>query len=186
MRTGRSPDAVVVEEVLALVSAVGQARERLAHLRLGLVVQALESGARSSPRRAPRNSGSGGAGRHVVAAHWAKRSPSRSARPRRFASRKSRFSSSVPSAVKRRSGGMRRPSCQVSVAAARSCPAQAPPMSRPMGQVDGEGEQPLLEEDRPDGLDVGQMIAAHLGQVEEPDVAVRRRSAGCARGTPSP
>ena len=41
----------------------------------------------------------------------------------------------------------------------------------PMGQADGEGEEAALEEDRPDRLHVGQMVAADLGQVEEPDVA---------------
>ena len=36
---------VIVEEILALVDAVGQARDRLAHLRLGKIVQPVERGA---------------------------------------------------------------------------------------------------------------------------------------------
>ena len=52
----------------------------------------------------------------------------------------------------------------------------------PMGQADGEGEQSAFEEDRPDGLHVGQMVAADLGQVEEPDVA-RPQPLGRARAS---
>ena len=41
----------------------------------------------------------------------------------------------------------------------------------PVGEAHGKGEQPAFEEDRPDRLHVGQVIAADLGQVQEPDVA---------------
>jgi hypothetical protein len=40
----------------------------------------------------------------------------------------------------------------------------------PMGQAHGKGEQPAFEEDRPDRLHVGQVVAADLGQVEVPHV----------------
>ena len=40
-----------------------------------------------------------------------------------------------------------------------------------MGEADGKGEEASFEEDRADRLHVGQVIAAHLGQVEVPDVA---------------
>ena len=42
---GLSVRPVVVEEILALVDAVGQAGDRLAHLRLGKIVQPVERGA---------------------------------------------------------------------------------------------------------------------------------------------
>src|SRR5256885_4619420 len=43
----------------------------------------------------------------------------------------------------------------------------------PVGEVDGEGEEPAAREHGSDRLHVRQVVAADLGQVEEPDVALR-------------
>ena len=42
----------------------------------------------------------------------------------------------------------------------------------PVGEVDGEGEEPAAREHGSDRLHVRQVVAADLGQVEEPDVAL--------------
>ena len=47
-----------------------------------------------------------------------------------------------------------------------------------MGEVDGEGDQPAAGEHGPHRLDVGQVIAADLGKVEEPHVAVAQPRRG--------
>ena len=49
---------------------------------------------------------------------------------------------------------------------------------RPMRQARGEGNDGALHEDRPDRLHVGQVVAADLGQVQEPDVAGLQPVAG--------
>ena len=42
----------------------------------------------------------------------------------------------------------------------------------PVGEVDGERDEPAAREHRPDRLHVRQVVAAHLGKVQVPDVPV--------------
>ncbi len=50
----------------------------------------------------------------------------------------------------------------------------------PMGEAHGKGTDGALGKHRPDRLDVGQMVAAHLGQIEEPHVTGRQAAFGHA------
>src|SRR5207248_2573669 len=102
-------DAVIVEKVLAFPRAIRQRSQRRAHLLFGLVVQPVEAG-EDSLRAVAREDLVETPGGHVVRGELAKMSPSRSSRPRRLASTKSRAGRSGPAAEKSRMGAIRSPS----------------------------------------------------------------------------
>ncbi len=169
-RGGLSTRSVVVEEILAFVNAVGQAGDRLAHLRFGEIVEPVERGAQG--RRAmllaqPQQPSFGGAGRghlgHQVALPFGG--------PAQVGQQE--VALLLVDAV----GGeeaQRRDAHALLPGLGRGGEIAAGPGASdvaPVGQADGEGEQTAFEEDRPDRLHVGQMVAADLGQVEEPDIA---------------
>ena len=164
-------DAVVVEPVLAGPHAVGQRAEGRAHRGFGGRVQRLEAG-RQRVRAVALDQLAEPARRHVVGRELREQiAPALVAaaqiredevdlllvRPvgREQADRRDAHALLI------RLGGPRHVGAGDGAADVR-----------PVRQVDGEGHEAPAGEDRPDGLHVGQMVAAHLGQVEEPDVAI--------------
>ncbi len=167
-------DAVVVEKVLAFPGAIRQSPQGRAHLRFGFVVQPVEADgdrlrtiAREHLVQAP--------GRHVIGGELGEDIPFPLAAPTQIGEHEVEGGPLGPRA---REEPDRRYPQPLLVAlgrpgniAARDGAADICPVS----EVDREGDQPALEEDGPYGLYVGQVIATHLGQVEEPDVAVAQR-----------
>ena len=161
---------VIVEEVLALVDAVGQAGDRLAHLRLGQVVQPVERGADgggamlfAEPHQARfGRPGGGHLGQNVALALGGAAQVGQQ-----------EVALLLVDAVGREQAQRRDAHALLPGLGRRGEVAAGPGAAdvAPVGEADGEGEQPAFEEDRPDRLHVGQVVAADLRQVEEPDVA---------------
>ena len=164
-----SAGAVVVQEILALVDAVGQARDRLAHLGLGQIVHAVERGADR------------GGAMLLAEPH----------QPRLGRPRRRHLGQNVALAFGRaaqvgeqevelllvdavgREQAQRRDAHALLPGLGRGGEVAARPGAAdiaPMGEAHGKGEEAAFEENGTDRLHVGQVVAAHLGQVEVPDV----------------
>ncbi len=164
-------DAVVVEPVLALPDSVGQSPERRPHLHLGLRVQALEAGL--EPLGAVALAELGQAARGDVA--------------RRVLGEEIALALVAPAQVRQDEidgvalrtlgreepdGGDAQPLLMAFGGGRHVAAGHGAPDIRPVSEAHREGDQAALEEHRPHRLDVGQVIAADLGQVEVPHVAV--------------
>ena len=169
-RGGLAARSVIVEEILAFVDTVGQAGDGFAHLRLGQVVEPVQGGAQGGGAMLlaqPQQPSFGGAGRghlgHQVALAFG--------RPAQVGQQE--VALLLVDAVGGEQAQRRDPHALLPRLRRGGEIAAGPGAAdiAPMGQADGEGEEAALEEDRPDRLHVGQMVAADLGQVEEPDVA---------------
>ena len=167
---GAAASRVVVEPVLALVGAVGDRGERCAHLRLGAVV----------------NGGDGG--RHRVCAVFG----DDMVHALLGGAARRDLRQDVALALRRaphvgadhvellavRAGGAEEaegwdaePLLPRVGGAGDVAAGHGAADVRPVGEARGEGHDPALRVDWPDRLHVGQVVAAHLRQVEEPHVA---------------
>src|SRR4051812_5387935 len=116
---GRVVDAAVVQIILALVDAIRQIAQRLAHLDFGEIVQPRLRRREDPAVPCSRQSSTMRFSPAFVAAIWARRSPSQESGSRTLALSSCTIGVLTPAAVAIRTGGMRIASWKVSMAFAK-------------------------------------------------------------------
>jgi hypothetical protein len=163
--------SVVVEVVLPFPDAVGQAGDRSAHLLLGFRVQALEAGGERVLSVAVGELDQA-ARRHVVGRELGQHVPFSLLAPPDVGEHEVDGVALRPRLGEQADGGQAQ-AFQVALGGGGHVAAghRAPDVG-PVRQVDREGDETAAVEDRAHRFHVGKVIAAHLGQVQEPHVAI--------------
>ena len=166
-----SVDAVVVEPVLAVPGAVGERADRRPHLRFRLRVKRVEARVKRL-HAVPLDELGQTSGRDVVGRELGEDVALALVRPAQVREDEVNRLALGPS---RREESDRRDADAFLVAVGRPGHVAAGHGAadvRPVGEVDGERDEPVSREDGTDRLHVRQVIPADLREVEEPDVAL--------------
>src|SRR5947209_5013247 len=163
-------DAVIVEKVLAFPRAIRQRAQRRAHLLFGLVVQPVEAG-EDSLRAVAREDLVETPGGHVVRGELGEDVPFPLVAPAQVGEHEIESGPLGPRGREEPDGGDPEPFLVALGGPGDIAAGDGAADIRPVGEVDGEGDESPPEEDGSHRLDVGQVVAPDFRKVEEPDVA---------------